>query len=49
MTNTEEPGIYERFARDTGIMTLVHIFTGVRSLLLLPIIAKTLDAYSYGV
>jgi O-antigen/teichoic acid export membrane protein len=49
MANEESSGIYEKFARDTGIMTLVHIFTGLRSLVLLPIITKTLDAYSYGV
>jgi len=42
-------GIYEKFARDTGIMTFVHIITALRSVILLPIIAKTMDAASYGI
>ncbi|MFC1903004.1 oligosaccharide flippase family protein [Chloroflexota bacterium] len=42
-------GIYEKFARDTGIMIFVHIITALRSVILLPIIAKTLDASSYGI
>lgn len=49
MGNEESSSIYEKFARDTGIMTAVHIVTGLRSLVLLPIITKTLDAYSYGI
>ena len=39
--------IYEKFARDTGIMTFVHIIVALRSVVLLPIIAKTMDAASY--
>ncbi len=49
MNDTTKVGIYEKFARDTGIMTLVHIITALRSLILLPIIAKALDAASYGI
>jgi O-antigen/teichoic acid export membrane protein len=49
MSNTTKVGIYEKFVRDTGIMTLVRIITALRSLILLPVIAKTLDAASYGV
>ena len=41
--------IYEKFARDTGIMTFVHIIVALRSVVLLPIIAKTMDAASYGI
>lgn len=49
MSDTTKAGIYEKFARDTGIMTFVHIITALRSLILLPIIAKTMDAASYGI
>ncbi len=47
MSDAIKAGIYEKFARDTGIMSFVYIITGLRSLILLPIIAKTLDASSY--
>ena len=49
MSNQTGTGIYEKFTRDTGIMTIVHAFTALRSLILLPVIAKALDAASYGI
>lgn len=49
MSDDTRASIYEKFTRDTGIMTFVYIITGLRSVILLPIIAKTLDASSYGI
>ena len=49
MSNRAGSGVYEKVTRDTTIMILFYIINSLGTLVLLPIIAKTLDAYSYGV
>ena len=44
-----EPTTYKLFTQRTGLVGIVNLITGLRGLILLPILTKTLGAFGYGV